>query len=61
MGASQASGGIGALESALRKIGSNGGLTVTQDDLIIALSKVDAQLNLEDIKDFFRMVRGERR
>lgn len=45
----------------MRRIGSNGGQTVSQDDLIIALSKVDAQLNLEDIKDFYRIAKGERR
>ena len=55
---SQARGGIQAFEATLRKLGGNGGEFVSQDDLTIALSRVNAQLTLDDIRDFYRAVGG---
>jgi len=45
----------------LRKIGSNGGLSVTLDDLTIAMSRVNAQVTLDDIREFFYASGGETR
>lgn len=56
----QASGGLIGLEQALRRVGAAGGNTVTQDDLIIALSRIDAQLSLDDVKEFFSAVKGSK-
>ena len=56
---SQARGGVGAFEATLRKLGGNGGLVVSQDDLTIALSRVNAALSLDDIRDFYRAVNGD--
>jgi len=58
VGVGQGTGGVMGFEQALRKIGSNGGVTVSQEDIIIALSKVDAQLSLDEIKAFYKVVRG---
>ena len=58
MSLSQARGGIAAFEATLRKLGSNGGELVSQDDMTIALSRVNAQLTLDDIKEFYRAVGG---
>jgi hypothetical protein len=41
-GVGQAAGGVHGVEQALRKVGSNGGVAVSQDDLIIGLSRANA-------------------
>ena len=56
---SQARGGIPAFEATLRKLGGNGGELVSQDDLTIALSRINAQLTLDDIREFYRAVGGD--
>ena len=55
-GVSQAVGGMMGMEQSLRKISTTGGATVSQDELIIALSKIGAQMTLDEIKDFFKVV-----
>ena len=47
-----------AFEECLRKIGSNGGVNITRDDVTIALSRINAQLTLDDIRAFFNVVSG---
>ena len=46
------------VEQSLRKFGSQGGVSITQDELLIALSRVDAAVTLEEIKEFFSIVQG---
>ena len=55
----QARGGLQNFEATLRKLGANGGELVSIDDVTIALSRVNAQLSLDDIKEFFRAVAGD--
>lgn len=57
---SQASGGLVGVEQALRKHGANGGVTINFDQFLVALSRVDASLTLDDIKEFFALVGGSR-
>ena len=47
----QASGGLNGFEQALRKFGQ--GDNISQEDLILAMSRVNADVGLEDIKYFF--------
>ena len=54
----QARGGLQAFEAALRKLGTNGGLYVSCDDLTIALSRLNALLSLEDAREFFCVIAG---
>lgn len=42
----------------MRKLGGSGGVTITQDDMLIALSRVNASLTLDDIKEFFVAING---
>ena len=42
----------------MRKLGTNGGLYVSCDDLTIALSRLNALLSLEDAREFFCVVAG---
>ena len=57
----QSRGGLHAFEATLRKLGGSGGMMVSQDDLTIALSRLNAALTLEDIREFYRAVGGEGR
>ena len=57
----QARGGLPAFEAAMKKLGGSGGVTVSQDELMLALSRVNASVNLEDIREFYRAVGGETR
>ena len=42
-------------------MGGNGGVSISREDVTIALSRVNAQLTLEDIREFFNVVaRGAR-
>lgn len=50
-----------AFEATLRKLGGNGGVMVSRDDLTIALSRVNASVSLEDIREFYKAVGGETR
>ena len=59
MSLSQARGGIQAFEATLRKLGGSGGELDSQDDMTIALSRVNAQLTLDDIREFYRAVGGD--
>ena len=54
----QAAGGLAGVEQALRKFGGKGGDTVSHEELLIALSHVNAVLTLDEVKDFFNVVRG---
>ena len=58
---SQASGGIVGVEQALRKHGANGGVTINFDQFLVALSRVEASLTLDEIKDFFSLVQGNQK
>lgn len=58
IGVGQANGGIMGVEQALRKVGSNGGQVISMDDLIIGLSRVNARLSLDEIKEFFKIAKG---
>jgi len=49
------------VEQSLRKFGSQGGVSITQDELLIALSRVDAAVTLEEIKEFYSVVQGNSR
>jgi Ca2+-binding EF-hand superfamily protein len=55
---SQAIGGIVGVEQAMRKFGQNGGVSINFDQFLVALSRVDASLTLEEIKEFFGLVQG---
>ena len=48
--------GMTGVEPSLRKFGSQGGVSITQDELLIALSRVDAAVTLEEIKEFYSIV-----
>lgn len=52
------SGGMTAVEQSLRKFTSPGTQNVSQDDLIIGLSRVGAKLTLDEIKEFFALCRN---
>lgn len=54
----QARGGMQAFEATMRKLGGSGGLTISQEDMLIALSRVNAQLTLDDIREFFNAING---
>jgi len=47
-----------AFESTLRRLGGHGGLVVSLDELTIALSRISAQLSLDDVRDFYRAIGG---
>jgi hypothetical protein len=53
----QANGGIVGVEQAFRKFGS-GGVSINFDQFLVALSRVDASLSMEEIKEFFALVQG---
>ena len=46
-----------AFESNLQKLGKDGQV-VTQDDMLIALSRISASLTLDDIREFFVAING---
>ena len=54
----QARGGLQAFEATLRKLGGNGGTVVSLDDMTIALSRVNASLTLDDIREFYKAFGG---
>lgn len=60
--AQQASGGLGGLEMAMRKFSTKGaGETINQDDLLLAFSRANASgLNIDDVKDFYGSVQGNK-
>ena len=47
-----------AFESTLRKLGGNGGVAISLEDMTIAMSRINAQATLDDIRDFFKTVGG---
>lgn len=59
MSLQQARGGYQAFEATLRKLGSNGGTMVSKDDVTIALSRVNAAITLDDVREFFSSICGE--
>ena len=56
----QASGGMVGLEQALRKNSANGGVAVQFDQFLVALSRTNVSLTLDDIKDFFALLQGRK-
>ena len=53
---SQGSGGLGGFEQSMKKLGSKGGESVNREELLLAFSRNNATLNLDEVRDFFSIV-----